>query len=285
MSEPRSGQANLAWLQVVLAAVAAVALVLLYFLLSAISQKPTLVQLLLNLIPNLLSVLLAVVILYFILTRRGIPWLQNMETDEMKRLAPVIDEASQQKLGVSAFYSNFRLIPWAELLRDARSIDISVCYWDSWVKANWEPLTKFFARGGSMRIFLPDPREADVLGVVCQRFPEHPNETLKFKIVNTGLRLYEALQASGSKSARLETYFFSQSLNYSAVRFDGRQVLLSVYEQFREERIDSSAVLINLSADQHLLDYWDKEFGGFVRFSVHMPHDELRRMASDIRGS
>src|SRR5687767_12797782 len=73
VSQRHSDRDNLAWLQIVLASVAASALVLLYVLLSDDRPGPVLLQLLLDLIPNLLAALLVVLIVYLLLVRRGIP--------------------------------------------------------------------------------------------------------------------------------------------------------------------------------------------------------------------
>jgi hypothetical protein len=272
------------WLQLVLAFVAAFALTLLYVLIDASGGSGVVARLGSSLIPNLIAALVIFVAIYLILVQKGIPTMRDV-VEEVKSAARAGSNERAEATDVINFYPNLRTVPWPALLNDAHSLDIAVCYWDSWVKANWEPLVQFFARGGSMRVFLPDARVNDAVTVVCQRFSEHPTNTIKLKIINTGLRMDEALRASGSRAARLEVFFFPQSLNYSAIRFDSESVLLSVYEQFREERIDSSAILLNLTNSSHLAQYWDKEFGEFSSKSEKFAVDDLRTMAAAVKKS
>jgi hypothetical protein len=284
MSQNNPEKDKFLWLQLVLAFVAAFALTLLYVLIDASGGSGVVARLGSSLIPNLIAALVIFVAIYLILVQKGIPTMRDV-VEEVKSAARAGSNERAEATDVINFYPNLRTVPWPALLNDAHSLDIAVCYWDSWVKANWEPLVQFFARGGSMRVFLPDARVNDAVTVVCQRFSEHPTNTIKLKIINTGLRMDEALRASGSRAARLEVFFFPQSLNYSAIRFDSESVLLSVYEQFREERIDSSAILLNLTNSSHLAQYWDKEFGEFSSKSEKFAVDDLRTMAAAVKKS
>lgn len=263
MSSPSSGE-QVAWLKVILALATMLALVLLYVLLDDGSDGNSWLKLLDNVIPNLIAGLVVVVALYFIFTRQGISNSEEI-AQEIKKAMPtaVASNSDLEGRGVRDFYPNFREVPWKELIEGSKSIDIVVCYFDSWVRANWDDLRDFFGKGGSLRLFLPDFEDDAAMRVVQERFPEHSVAVVKQKVVSTALRLGRVLEESGSKSARLEIHFHPSALNYSAVRFDGETVLLSVYEQFRKQKIDSSAILLDLNKSEHLRLYWDKEFGGF----------------------
>jgi phospholipase/lecithinase/hemolysin len=127
---------------------------------------------------------------------------------------------------------------------------------------------KFFARGGAVKLILPDPNKDDVMTITRERYPEYSIAQLKDKI-NWTVSAFESAKAfSNCKSANLEIYYFPHTLNYFAMRLDSDRVLVSYYEQFRERRVDSSGILINLKADKNLKQYWDKEYAGFYQKST-----------------
>lgn len=182
-----------------------------------------------------------------------------------------LDDRLARVEGVVAFYPTFRDVDWSALLQDAHQVDIAVYYWDSWVKQNADALEAFFANSDSIRIVMTDPEVEPAIEVVARRLPEYTLEMVRQKVVNTLGRLEQARAASGSTTARIEGYFFEDPLSYSAVRLDSSRVVLSVYEQFRQQKIDSPAIVLDLMTSDHLRRYWDKEFGGYFKASRRAP--------------
>lgn len=232
-------------------------------------------DLFLGLLVSLIALLLASLVVYVLLLRQGIPTLSALA-----RLDPAPETKGRfSKSTRGDVFENYREIPWDELLRDVDELDIVVCYFDSWVSSNWESLLRFFNRGGRMRIYLPDPEIPDVLAQVQRRFEEYHLEVVRDKIVNTGIRLANVIEESASPEARLVINFYPGPLNYSAIRFDRESVLLSAYEEFRKQKIDSSAVLLKIKGRAHLQKYWAKEIGGFARESREVDIAHLRALS------
>lgn len=100
---------------------------------------------------------------------------------------------------------------------------------------------------------------------VAELFPDYMQELVKQKIANTGVRLTQTLVESRSQSAQVNVYYLDRPARYSAIMLDQETVVLSVYENYRVSKIDSSATILDLTTDQGLKEYWDKEFGGMRR--------------------
>lgn len=250
------------WLLFLLAAVTCVGLVGLYLLL--LPLKPDgegWVELLLALLPNLIAGLLVVIVAYWLFKRKAIPTLTDLRQTDVQ--ASNVESVALLDAGLREFYVKFGQVPWAEFLRRSSSVDIVTWYFDSWIRNHRDELREFFARGGRIRLVVPDPRIASIMEVTRERYPELDAEDARKKIVNTGIRLSELAKESGSKSSRVDVYLSRRMLSYSSLRFDSNTVLLSVFDQFRSGQVDSPAFLVDLRKSGALRAYWDKEIGGF----------------------
>lgn len=218
-----------------------------------------------SLLLNLISALTLAAIVFIIFTRKGIalPTARDIakEVQSMATTDGLKDSQLRDK-GLSDFFPSFRQVPWPELVASAKHLDIAVYYFDSWVKANWDDLVSFFRRGCTVNLFLPNPANEVEVRRIAVLFPEYSEQVVREKIQNTERKFRDALEASGSKSARVTAVYLDRPPTYSAIRIDRERVVLSIYESYRHSKIDSSAVLIDVTRDQQLAQYWDKEFGG-----------------------
>lgn len=265
------------WLLFLLAAVTCAGLVGLYLLL--LPLKPdgeSWVDLLLALLPNLIAGLLVVIVAYSLFKRKAIPTLTELRQADVQ----------VSNMGVVAlhggalrdFYVKFGQVPWAEFLRHSSSVDIVTWYFDSWIRNHRDELREFFSRGGRIRLVVPDPRVASIMGVTRERYPELDAEDARKKIINTGIRLTELAKESGSKSSRVEVYLSRRMLSYSSLRFDNNTVILSVFDQFRSGQVDSPAFLVDLRKAEALSAYWDKEIGGFFEEEAPLDLPALQKL-------
>ncbi len=226
------------FLVLALAIVAAIAILLAYFLFH-ISQQD---QIWSNLTAEVVAGLFIAVAAFF-LGRYGIS-LNSMQ--------------SEQSTGaVVSFYPEHAEVDWTTIIGSAKRIDIVVHYYGRWVRTNHKAFVDFFQRGGELRIAMADPAIPGVLATVQSNFFSGlTRKELSQKIASTEERLKDAFNEAGSQKARLTTFYFPQALHYSFVLVNSRFLYLSVYEQFRGPNVRSSVFGIDLTKDQALEEYW-----------------------------
>jgi len=168
-----------------------------------------------------------------------------------------------------AFHETFRDVNWNALLARAESqIDIVVYYFDSWVNAYYEAIVAYFRKPGSkMRVFVADPDDESILQNIQRLFPEYSPQVIKEKVVRTGERFAKAAKEAGATPERFEFYYVPHVLNYAAQCIDGKLLILSVFEMYRDLKIDSPAVILDLEKSERLKKYWDKEAAGLFKAS------------------
>jgi hypothetical protein len=261
------------WLKVLLALVSAVLLGLLYVALrpNAGAVMERIQDLLLMAIPSAVVLLLAAPAVYFVLRpsgKYGRARAEAVAETVVDRLPTDVGRLTQ----VLDFNDTYRDVDWDRWLASAEhSFDIVVYYYDSWTRANFENLRAYFEHKSSkLRIVMADPRVPENMHTVERLFPEYQSATLREKIERTGERLANALAEAGGPFTRLEVYYFPHPLPYSAQCLDGRVLVLSVFEVFRQERIESPAVVIDLQKSSHVAKYWAKEFEGLVSQSERL---------------
>lgn len=266
------------WLKALLALATIILLLVIYFFLpsqSVQSGENRLLSLVESLIPEFVSVLLAVSIVYLVFYRKGLTseqLSQNIDTDS---LAQAITQKIQRQgtqqhdFPIIAFHEVYRSVNWPQLILSGQhNIDIVVYYLDSWVAANYDPLVSYFRKPRSkIRLFVSDPNDDFTMKVVHKLFPEYNEEVLKSKIIRTGKLLAQALSEAGGSADRLEVYYVPGLLNYSARCIDYKELSIGLFEINRQLKIDSPIITIDLSKSVHLTEFWDKEIQGLLNIS------------------
>lgn len=225
-------------------------------------------------IPSAIVVLIGIVGVYFFFYRQGLTASQLEQNTDIDDVAQAIaDKVANKECGMNIalveFYETYRGINWPKLLAESHNnIDIIVYYYDSWVNANYEHLVAYFRKPRTaMRVFVADPNDDFILGNVSRLFPEYTRDEIKGKVERTGQRIMQAVREAGAAPERFEFYYVPHVLNYSAQCMDDRTLILSVFEMYRKQKIDSPAFLLDLTKSAPLASYWNKELAGLVKES------------------
>lgn len=272
MGKPEKFNDAAIWLKTVLALVTAVLLIFIYCWVDLPTNK--LWALGKECIPSALVMLIMVIGAYFLFYKKGLASYQLENSMDADMIAECIVNKLENKevdmdSSIVTFHETYRDIDWGKLFSESRiSIDILVYYYDSWVNTNYERLVAFFKQPNTkMRVFVADPNDPFVLDTVHRLFPEYSREVIKEKVERTGIRISDAAKEAGAASDRFEFYYVPHILSYSAQCIDNRILIQGTFEMYRKHKIDSPAVVIDLTKSEHLTRYWNKELEGLLKVS------------------
>lgn len=205
-----------------------------------------------GMIGNLLPVFILFLGSFFIFGR-----MQNLRQQEF------LDELGERvRLTIqSPIIERFNEVPWASLIINARNIDISVHYFDTWINQNSDAIQDFFKkRDVKLRIILPDSTSQPLLDTLLPRFPELNTENLRHKILNTSNKLRNIHKEAKATKAAVKIFQTQKLQWYCAVRFDKSVAVLSVYENARIGGTRAPAVLVDLTKHAKVAEWLENEF-------------------------
>lgn len=160
------------------------------------------------------------------------------------------------------FHESYRKVNWDSLIQQAEhSLTIVVYYWDKWVKEHEKSLQQFLKKpSAKIQFFF-----SDNLAEVQKLFPNNTREQLEEKIRLT----YQPLQKLAPD--QVSVTFLPQLLNYSMQAIDDKILVLSFFEMFRQEQVDSPALVLDLEKSQNLKKFYTKEIKGLRDNSMGQP--------------
>jgi hypothetical protein len=168
-------------------------------------------------------------------------------------------------LGTTTIYHRFNGLPWQELISSSSQIDIVVHYFDTWIH-NWvEPLKQLFARGGKVRLILPNYKNGALVEQISSRFPEYTTSQVRDKIENTFRKLVLLKDKSNHPNASVEVHYVDSMVWYCGMRFDRNKVVLSPFEHNREVSVSAPATLVSLDEQQEIHTWFEGELTKLIR--------------------
>ena len=191
---------------------------------------------------NVIATLIVFAAVYFVLERRGI-----------------FLSATQTPMGLllrAEFRPHDRL-NWKEIIRSARTLDIVVFYYGSWIREHYDEFVLFFRKGGSLRLIVSDPEDDELMEAARKYFfPKLSTADLKAKVLATFDALRAAATEAGNPEAVVNAFSFSNLLHYSYVLKDDQELYFSAYEQFRSPTVRSHVFKVLFTDDEEVANYW-----------------------------
>lgn len=288
MAKPKSNPAELykaasfglAWT----AAVAAVLFAFVYFWLLDDAPAGWFTTFLVAALPSATVIAATYVVGYYFLIRKGISRDQRL----VERFLETLGERSAVAPAVLSFCGHPRDIDWTDLLDGAQKATVTARWFDTWSNENFNALSRFFERGGTMEAIMLDPGNEDALALAASQhagFAEAHDGLSARRKVATGLkRLIKATERSAGSDplvVRLVTNpraVLSQTLMAFEGGNGGRLASYPI-DNFRDDGHRSPAMVLDLNASPQLQEFWQSELRGFKKNSRQLSASELSELA------
>lgn len=141
-------------------------------------------------------------------------------------LAKVEVSSDVEATGLQRVSMDWRVVPWADLLGAAKSVDVFISYGSTWLSTYSSELLTFASqRGNKMRYILPDPEDAVAIAVLAERYDYTP-EIIKSKILESA-RAVAKLSRDGAGDIRV--YYRRGTPTFTCYRFD-ETVVVTLYQ-------------------------------------------------------
>ncbi len=171
---------------------------------------------------------------------------------------------SVENKGLIEFCDTYRQVDWNALISNAnQSIVICVYFWDKWVQQHEQALCDFLKKPNtSLQFFF-----SSALPEIQRLFPNNTIEQLKDKIRNTYMPLQSFLNAHHLPANKVTIHHVPHPLNYSMQCLDGKTLLMSFFEMFRSDQVDSPSIRIDLDQAPNSKKFYQKELQGLIELS------------------
>ena len=137
-------------------------------------------------------------------------------------LARVELRSDLEVTGLQRASMDWRIVPWSELITEAKEIDVFIAYGSTWLSTNSTELATFAKqRRNKMQYILPDPEDETAMTVLAARF-EYTPEVIKQKIYESA-RTVAKISRDGSADIRVR--FRPGAPTFTCYRFDNTVVV------------------------------------------------------------
>ncbi|MCX4820237.1 hypothetical protein OG883_10020 [Streptomyces sp. NBC_01142] len=217
-------------------------------------------------IPGFLASIVAVLVVY-VVSKTILRSTHSFLSDEAirnlsDRIVQSVEQVAGVKQGAYARIHRWYEIPWADLLTQASEIDVLASYMDTWVNHVSTDLKAAFARGGIVRLYLPQIG-TDAAKRVKERFPEYNQASIRSKIQNTPEKIQTLRGDPSSRKGELEVWWTTTFCMWCLVLIDRRWLIIDPFDHFRRGAIEGPGVLIDLDKNPDWAVWAEKEIAGF----------------------
>lgn len=144
-------------------------------------------------------------------------------------LAKVNISSDVQAAGITRLTMNWMDLPWSELFRSSRQIDVFISYGTSWRNNNWNELQEFASkRRNRLRVFLPDPHDDATMRMLALRY-DYPVGRIKANVLEMA---EELAKLSVNNRADIRVYYRAGDPTYTVYRFD-ETIIVTLYSNKR----------------------------------------------------
>lgn len=150
-------------------------------------------------------------------------------------------------------------VPWRDFIKRSSQIEISVHYLHAWIDTNSHDLEAFFARGGILKLSLPNPENSEITTFLSRRYQNRTSADIKNKIERTAEKLEFIFKEHAKGEGRIETYYLDRIEWQPMFKFDSRVLVVSWYQSVKTVGIHSPALIIDLADSGTFRSWYEKE--------------------------
>lgn len=182
-------------------------------------------------------------------------------------LAKVEVSSDVEATGLQRASMDWRVVPWSDLITNARSIDVFIAYGSTWLSTHSTELDAFAKqRRNKLRYILPDPEDQTAMDVLAERFDYTP-EIIRSKIEESA-RAVAKLSRDGTADIRV--YYRRGAPTFTCYRFD-ETVVVTLYQH----RVARGAIPTLVLGPGSFNDFFASDLTEIVKQSREIGSNEL----------
>jgi hypothetical protein len=169
---------------------------------------------------------------------------------------------TERSPGQVPLMANWYAIPWSDVLGNAERIECAFPQVDAWIEDEASAIEDLFARGGSIRVYLPMPgsRAADRAG---EHMPAYDGATLDAKMRSARSKLRALRRGCG----QLDVRWTSVANTHGLMLLDDSVLLLTPCAHFGGSRAQNPAFVVPLERFPTMASWAHRELAGFLAAS------------------
>ena len=167
-----------------------------------------------------------------------------------------------------AFVNSFQSVDWGEALKGAKKMDLVVLHLDNWTSRYRDNIIDFLEHGGKIRIILMN-KNSKYINIAAERLCK-TKKVFILKIERTIENLKRDAKLAKASEDALQIYYYDDLINYPIMKIDNKTGF-SVFAHFNDSVVQSPFLnpLSNLS-NTIVNDFIDREIEELIKKSTKM---------------